>query len=43
VCQCLIRKKYEKKKKERKRKKTELGQGAKLDLGLLAGNRLNAG
>jgi hypothetical protein len=31
------------KRKKKKRKKTELGQGAKLDLGLLAGSRLNAG
>jgi hypothetical protein len=37
------KKKDEKKKKEKKRKKIELGQGAKLDLGLLAGSRLNVG
>jgi hypothetical protein len=29
--------------KEKKRKKIELGQGAKLDLGLLAGSKLNVG
>ena len=37
------KKKGEKKKRKRKRKKTELGQGAKLDLGLLPGCRLNMG
>jgi len=42
-CVSMSNKKKGEKKKKRKRKKTELGQGAKLDLGLLPGCRLNMG